>query len=129
MPKKNYDDHSFSGTCPTCAQPFLLEAFETAKAFIDSHAADPDLTDEMVGKYLEYQDALKRLIEGILDADACDTGKAVIVPFKFNDIVTGNTLEVSVSPRYSKIKINDREYYFIKETGEFDGTAMPMKDK
>jgi hypothetical protein len=30
---------------------------------------------------------------------------------------------LDVSPRYSKITINDREYYFIRETGEFDGAA------
>ena len=30
---------------------------------------------------------------------------------------------MSVSPEYSKITVNNREYYFIRETGEFDGTA------
>lgn len=37
------------------------EAFYKAKAFIDSHAADPDITSEMVELYAEYQDALKKL--------------------------------------------------------------------
>jgi hypothetical protein len=33
------------------------KAFYAAKAFIDSHAADPELTAEMVEKYAEYQEA------------------------------------------------------------------------
>lgn len=37
------------------------DAFHAAKAFIDSHAADPDLTSEMVKRYEEYNDARKGL--------------------------------------------------------------------
>jgi len=54
--------------------------------------------------------------------------KAIIQPFKYKDLVTGNEIGVSVSPYFSKLTINEREYYFEKETGNFDGTAMPMKD-
>ena len=54
---------------------------------------------------------------------------AIIKPFTYDDSVTGNRIEISVSPFYSRLKVNDREYYFIRETGEFDGTAMPMKDQ
>ena len=54
--------------------------------------------------------------------------KAIIRPFKYKDLVTGNKVEISVSPYFSKLTINEREYYFEKETGKFDGTAMPMKD-
>ncbi len=53
---------------------------------------------------------------------------ANILPFKFDDQSTGDKIEISVSSRYSKLKINEREYFFIRETGKFDGTAMPMKD-
>jgi hypothetical protein len=56
-----YYDHRFTRYCPTCGQQFYKEAFEAAKAFIDSHAADPDLTAEMIDKYAHYQIALKRL--------------------------------------------------------------------
>lgn len=35
----------------------LETAFKAAKAFIESHAADPDLTAEMVEKYAAYQEA------------------------------------------------------------------------
>ena len=55
--------------------------------------------------------------------------KAVIEPLKYHDKVTGNDIEISVSPYYSILTINEREYHFIKETGEFDGTAMPMNQE
>ncbi len=54
---------------------------------------------------------------------------AVIKPFSYDDPETGDHVEVSVSPHYSKLTINKREYYFIRETGEFDGTATPTKEK
>lgn len=37
------------------------EAFAVSKAFIDSHAADPDLTTEMCDRYDEYQETLKKV--------------------------------------------------------------------
>lgn len=63
MSKDEYEDDRFTGICPTCCQPFYKEAFEAAKAFIDSHVADPDITSEMVEKYSKYQNALKHLQE------------------------------------------------------------------
>jgi hypothetical protein len=53
--------------------------------------------------------------------------KATIQPFQYKDLVTKNKIRVSVSPYFTKLTINEREYYFEKETGKFDGTAMPMK--
>lgn len=38
----------------------LRSAFMAAKAFIDSHVADPDLTAEMVETYAAYQEALAK---------------------------------------------------------------------
>jgi len=52
-------------------------------------------------------------------ASAC----GVIQPFNYKGEVTGDTISVSVSPEYSKITVNNREYYFIRETSKFDGTA------
>ncbi len=37
------------------------EAFEAAKAFIDCHIADPDITDEMCAKYHAYLKAKEKL--------------------------------------------------------------------
>lgn len=53
---------------------------------------------------------------------------AIIKPFEYEDLLSGNNIKVSVSPYFSKLMINEREYYFVRETGEFDGTAIPMKD-
>lgn len=39
----------------------MREAFNAAKAFIDCHVADPDITAEMVQTYAAYQDALAKL--------------------------------------------------------------------
>lgn len=47
-------------------------------------------------------------------------------PFDYKDLVTGNRIEIKTSPRYSILKVNEREYYFVRETGEFDGTGMPI---
>lgn len=52
---------------------------------------------------------------------------AVIKPFDYEDAETGDRITISVSERYSKLTINSREYYFIRESGEFDGTATVMK--
>lgn len=55
--------------------------------------------------------------------------RAVIKPFAYDDPITGDHVEITVSPYYSKLTVNKREYYFIRETGEFDGTATPIKEK
>ena len=41
----------------------LEDAFEAAQAFIESHIADPDLTDEMIENYRTYLDAVAKLEE------------------------------------------------------------------
>jgi len=53
-------------------------------------------------------------------------GFAMIRPFKKEDARLGQ-IEVKVSPYFSILSINGREYYFDKETGEFDGTAFTPK--
>jgi len=53
---------------------------------------------------------------------------AIIQPFKYKDLVTGNTIEVSVSQCFTKLKVNKREYFFVKESGEFDGTGMLLQE-
>ena len=55
------------------------------------------------------------------------TEMAVIKPFEYKDPETGDRIAVSVSDNYSKLTINDREYFFMRESGEFDGTATTMK--
>ncbi len=42
------------------AAPCLLEALRAAMAFIESHVADPDITDEMIRNYQALQDLRPR---------------------------------------------------------------------
>ena len=54
---------------------------------------------------------------------------AEIKPGSYKDESTGNRIGISVSPYYSIVKVNDIEYYFKRETGEFDGYSMPTNDQ
>ena len=51
---------------------------------------------------------------------------ARIKPFKYDDKLTRHRIAIQVSPYYSKLFVDDRVYYFNVETGEFDGTSIPM---
>jgi len=53
---------------------------------------------------------------------------AQIRPFKYQDKLTGQKIEIKTTPYYSILSISNREYYFIKETGEFDGTSFQPKE-
>ena len=55
--------------------------------------------------------------------DKIDPGLAIIRPFEYRDDETRDKITVSVSSYYSKIMVNNREYFFIREMGEFDGAA------
>ena len=48
---------------------------------------------------------------------------AFIKPFAYNDPETGDKIEISVSDLYTKLSVNDREYFFVLENGVFDGAA------
>lgn len=48
---------------------------------------------------------------------------AFIKPFAYNDPETGDKIEISVSDFYTKLAVNDREYFFVRENGVFDGAA------
>ncbi len=54
---------------------------------------------------------------------------AEIKPGSYKDEKTGNRIGISVSPFYSIVKVNDIEYYFKRETGEFDGYSIPTNDQ
>lgn len=64
----------------------------------------------------------------ILSIFAEEDRLAVIKPFNYEDMLTKHKIEIRTSPRYSILSIDDREYYFDKESGEFDGTSISMKD-
>ena len=48
---------------------------------------------------------------------------AVIRPFTHTDEVSGQTVSVTISPQYSILRVGNREYYFLRENGAFDGTS------
>ena len=62
-------------------------------------------------------------------AKAVEAGFAVIKPFRLDDPIIGQTVAVEVSPFYSKILVGQRTYYFVRETGEFDGTSCRMGEQ
>lgn len=51
---------------------------------------------------------------------------ARIKPWVYEDKVTGQRIEIQVSPQFSTLHIDERVYYFVRETGDFDGTSCPM---
>ena len=48
---------------------------------------------------------------------------AMIKPWEHTDALTERQLGIEVTPEYSKPRVDERVYYFIRETGEFDGTS------
>lgn len=48
---------------------------------------------------------------------------AFIKPFAYVDPETGDKIALSISDFYTKLSVNDREYYFVRENGTFDGPA------
>ncbi len=53
---------------------------------------------------------------------------AQIEPFRLHDELTGHIIEVRVSPYYSIPSVDERHYYFKRETGEFDGDSFTPKE-
>lgn len=54
---------------------------------------------------------------------------AVIRPFTHEDEVTGQTISITISPQYSILSVGDRQYYFKRESGAFDGTSITARDE
>jgi hypothetical protein len=42
--------------------------------------------------------------------------------------VSRNDIEIKSSPYYTVLTIGEKNYYFIKETGKFDGVSFDIKD-
>ncbi|MDY6917241.1 MAG: hypothetical protein SVP26_04745 [Chloroflexota bacterium] len=53
---------------------------------------------------------------------------AIIKPFEYDDSFTGHRIAVTTSPQYSVLSVDDRQYYFTRESGEFDGTSFRVAD-
>ena len=46
-----------------------------------------------------------------------------VSPWRYQDAISGNEIEITVSHLYTTIRINERCYYFRAEDGVFDGTS------
>ena len=46
-----------------------------------------------------------------------------VSPWRYQDAISNNEIEITVSPLYTIISINERCYYFRAEDGVFDGTS------
>lgn len=47
-----------------------------------------------------------------------------VSPWRYQDVISKNEIEITVSHLYTTIRINERCYYFRTEDGIFDGTSM-----
>lgn len=66
---------------------------------------------------------MNEILEKVVDLYQEFGCTATIRPFCYKDDVTGETISVTISPEYSILTVGDREYYFKRESGAFDGTA------
>ena len=49
-----------------------------------------------------------------------------IKPWCYDDKILGKRIKFEITPYYFKLSVNNREYYFNKDSGEFDGSAVPI---
>jgi hypothetical protein len=47
-----------------------------------------------------------------------------VQPISYQDLVTGDLIEIRVSALFTTLSINGRDYYFKRLTGRFDGTGQ-----
>ena len=45
---------------------------------------------------------------------------------EYADRITGDYISVRVLPRFTRVSINNRDYYFRRLTGKFDGTGYTL---
>ncbi|MGE3108646.1 MAG: hypothetical protein AB7O77_09900 [Phycisphaerales bacterium] len=49
-----------------------------------------------------------------------------VAPFDHTDPATKQTIRVSVGPLFTRLSVNERDYYFDRLTGKFDGTGSAV---
>jgi hypothetical protein len=47
-----------------------------------------------------------------------------IAPVSIHDALTGQRLEITVDPLFTRVSVDGRDYYFRRFSGHFDGTGM-----
>lgn len=48
---------------------------------------------------------------------------AVVRDADVTDAVSGTHLSIRVGPLFTRVTVNDRDFYFARRTGQFDGTG------
>ena len=54
---------------------------------------------------------------------------AKIKEFEYVDQMTGDTVYLSTGARYSVLHVGDRQFYFERTTGRFDGTCTSLVER
>lgn len=49
-------------------------------------------------------------------------------PFRHYDSETGMVVEIKTSPRYTTLIVGGKEFFFIRETGKYDGFGAMASD-
>jgi hypothetical protein len=53
---------------------------------------------------------------------------AMVSPFRFYDSDTGQAIEIKTSPFYTKLIVGDKEFFFNRESGKYDGFGAMYPD-
>ena len=54
----------------------------------------------------------------------------LIKPFEYHDFESDQDIKIKTSPRYTILSIGNKEFFFVRETGELDGAgAMSLDDE
>lgn len=53
---------------------------------------------------------------------------AMVSPFRFYDGDTGQVIEIKTSPFYTKLIVGDKEFFFNRESGKYDGFGAMSPD-
>jgi hypothetical protein len=79
---------------------------------------------EALGSASKFQIYFSRIIEcfGKLFCNFHIPG--FIKPIELHDEVTGYQVNIKVSPHFTKLSINGRDFYFHRLTGKYDGTGQ-----
>lgn len=77
-------------------------------------------------KGLVEKETGRKIMSPLDSPETIPATKALIKPFELHDAVTGDKIKLTTSPQYSVLSINDRSYYFFRETGKLDGTSVDL---
>lgn len=50
-------------------------------------------------------------------------------PFQYRDPDTGEVIAVRTSPRYTILSLGGKEFFFLRESGKFDGVGAMSLDE